>query len=165
MHHDPCMTHGPWCMPGSLTSGFLWSRWREKRSRHSRRMRNPQLCVSGKRSMPMIEATASKAHSDEKAFNSTAFMFQCTIVYLRHWQPRVLVMPIMSLAATTVTTGCHGDNLWCHQWQQNWHMPNISFSVRRAIPSCDIDVVILCSSASGRLIAWAILIICLFQCG
>ena len=28
-------------MPGSLTSGFLWSRWREKRSQHSRRMRNP----------------------------------------------------------------------------------------------------------------------------
>ena len=21
-------THVPWCMPGSLTSGFLWSRWR-----------------------------------------------------------------------------------------------------------------------------------------
>ena len=35
--------HVPWCMPGSLTSGFLWSRWRGKRSRHSRRMRNPQF--------------------------------------------------------------------------------------------------------------------------
>ena len=34
-------------MPG--TSGFLWSRWRGKRSRHSRRMRNPQFYVSGKR--------------------------------------------------------------------------------------------------------------------
>ena len=22
------MTHVPWCMPGSLTTGFLWSRWR-----------------------------------------------------------------------------------------------------------------------------------------
>ena len=40
MHHGTCVTHVPWCMPGSLTSGFLWSRWREKRSRHSRRMRN-----------------------------------------------------------------------------------------------------------------------------
>ena len=38
-------------MPGSLTSGFLWSRWRGKRSRHSRRMRNPQLYVSGKKPM------------------------------------------------------------------------------------------------------------------
>ena len=29
MHHGTCITHVPWCMPGSLTSGFLWSRWRE----------------------------------------------------------------------------------------------------------------------------------------
>ena len=29
MHHDTCLTHVPCCMPGSLTSGFLWSRWRE----------------------------------------------------------------------------------------------------------------------------------------
>ena len=36
-HHGTCVT----CMPGSLTSGFLWSRWRGKRSRHSRLMRNP----------------------------------------------------------------------------------------------------------------------------
>ena len=34
MHHGPCVMHVPWCMPGSLTSGFLWSRWRGKRSRH-----------------------------------------------------------------------------------------------------------------------------------
>ena len=28
MHHGTCATHVPWCMPGSLTSGFVWSRWR-----------------------------------------------------------------------------------------------------------------------------------------
>ena len=33
MHHGTCVTHVPWCMPGSLTSGFLWSRWRGIRSR------------------------------------------------------------------------------------------------------------------------------------
>ena len=49
MHHGTCVAHVPWCMPGSLTSGFLWIRLRGKRSRHSRRMRNPQLYVSGKR--------------------------------------------------------------------------------------------------------------------
>ena len=49
MHHGTCVTHVPWCMPGSLSSGFLCSRWRGKRSRHSRRMRNQQFCVSGKR--------------------------------------------------------------------------------------------------------------------
>ena len=45
------MTHVPWCMPGSLTCVILWSWWRRKRSRHSRRMRNPQLYVSAKRPM------------------------------------------------------------------------------------------------------------------
>ena len=30
MHHDTCVTHVPWCIPGSLTSCFLWSRWRGK---------------------------------------------------------------------------------------------------------------------------------------
>ena len=26
MHHVTCVTHAPWCMRGSLTGGFLWSR-------------------------------------------------------------------------------------------------------------------------------------------
>ena len=51
MHHGMCVTHVPWCMLGSLTTGFLWSRWRVKHSRHSSRMRNPQFYVSGKRPM------------------------------------------------------------------------------------------------------------------
>ena len=45
----------PWCMPGSLTSDFIWGRWRGKRTRHSRCMRNPQFYVSGKR--PMLTPT------------------------------------------------------------------------------------------------------------
>ena len=52
MHHGTCVTHVPWCMPGSLTSGFLWSRWQGKRSRHSRRMRNLQFNASRTRPMP-----------------------------------------------------------------------------------------------------------------
>ena len=52
MHHGTCVTHVPWCMPGSLTSSFIWSRWRGNRSRHSQRMRNPQFYVSGKRPIP-----------------------------------------------------------------------------------------------------------------
>ena len=51
MDHGTCVAHVPWCMPGSLTSGFLWSRSRGKRSRHYRRMHNPQLYVAGKRPM------------------------------------------------------------------------------------------------------------------
>ena len=30
MHHGTCVTHVPWCMPGSLTSGFLWNRRRRE---------------------------------------------------------------------------------------------------------------------------------------
>ena len=45
MHHGTCVTHVPW----SLTSVFRWSRWHGNRSRHSRRMQNPQFYVSGKR--------------------------------------------------------------------------------------------------------------------
>ena len=51
MYHGKCVTHVPWCMPGSLIISFIWGWWREKRSRHSWRMRNPQCYVSGKRPM------------------------------------------------------------------------------------------------------------------
>ena len=51
MHHGTCVTHVPRCIPGLLTSGFLWSQWWGKRSRHSRRMHNAQFHVSGKRSI------------------------------------------------------------------------------------------------------------------
>ena len=54
MHRATCATPVPWCMPGSLTSVFLWSRWRGKRSRHSPHMRNPQFYVSGKRSIAYV---------------------------------------------------------------------------------------------------------------
>ena len=56
-HHSTCVTHVPWCMPGSLTSGFLWNRRRGERSRHSRLMRNLQFYVSGKRPMEDMEDT------------------------------------------------------------------------------------------------------------
>ena len=54
MHHGTCVTHVPWCIPGSLISGFRWSRWRGNCSRHSRRMRNPRFYVSGKRPMERV---------------------------------------------------------------------------------------------------------------
>ena len=48
MHLSMCVTLVPWCMTGAKASGFFWRRWRGKPSQHSRRIRNPQLCVSGK---------------------------------------------------------------------------------------------------------------------
>ena len=46
MHHGTYVTHIPWCMLGSITSGFPWSRWQGKCSQHSRRMRNQRFNVS-----------------------------------------------------------------------------------------------------------------------
>ena len=47
MQHGTCVTHAPWWMLWSLNSGFLWSQWRGKPSRHSRRMRNFAYLVGG----------------------------------------------------------------------------------------------------------------------
>ena len=54
MHRGTCVTHVPWCMPGSLPSGFLWSRSRGNRSRYSRRMRKSLFYASGKRPMTSV---------------------------------------------------------------------------------------------------------------
>ena len=56
MHHGTCVTHVPWCMSGSLNRGGGG-----KRSRHSRRMRNSQFYVSGKR--PMKQVLVSRHYS------------------------------------------------------------------------------------------------------
>ena len=54
MHHSTCVTHMPWYMSESLTSGFLWSQWWWKRSGHSWGMSNPQFYISGKRPMTKL---------------------------------------------------------------------------------------------------------------
>ena len=61
MHHGTCVTHVPWCMPGSLTDVFLWSQWRGKRSRRSRRMRKRQFYVSGKRPIGPIQTAVCQS--------------------------------------------------------------------------------------------------------
>ena len=63
MHHGTCVSHVPWCLPGSLTSGFLWNRWRGKSSRHSRRMRIQQFYVSSKRPIMVLEEYPHYAHT------------------------------------------------------------------------------------------------------
>ena len=77
MHHGTCVTHVPWCMPGLLTSGFLWSQWRRKRSRHSRRMRNPQFYISGKRPMETFSASLTfvKKSSIDSPLNGSAMLY------------------------------------------------------------------------------------------
>ena len=79
MHHGTCVTHVPWCRPGSLTSGFRWSRWRGKRSRHSRHMHNPQFYVSGKRPIEYPSETHLKLKSLENSFVHN-ILFNCPII-------------------------------------------------------------------------------------
>ena len=83
-HHGTCVTHVPWCMQGSLTSGFLCSLWWGKRSRHSRRMRYPQFYVSGKRPMtPNIHITERRTivnmslsrHMNVSAYTVSIYLF------------------------------------------------------------------------------------------
>ena len=85
MHHGMWVTHVPWCMQGSLTSGLLWSRWREKRSRHSRRMHNPKFYVSGKRPMDMHMMRRGKQsvkhNSTFKCARVSAWLCACVLIY------------------------------------------------------------------------------------
>ena len=53
MHPSTYVTHVPWCMPGSRTSGLIWIRCGEDLSSISGCMRNSQFHLSGKRPMRM----------------------------------------------------------------------------------------------------------------
>ena len=66
MHHSKYVTHVPWCMPGSLTSGFSRCRWRGKRSQHLRSMRNGQFYISGKWAMYLTWVTPFYHLSSER---------------------------------------------------------------------------------------------------
>ena len=85
MHHGTCGTHMPWCMPGSLPSVFLRSRWRGKRSRHFRCMRNPQFYVSGKRPIVPHKKSSLNEGGVLKACQLRChcqFMFMCQTNYI-----------------------------------------------------------------------------------
>ena len=62
MHHGTCVTHVPCCMLGSLTSGFLWSRWWGQRSRHSWCMCNPHVQHSTQHYMNSVVGGYSTYH-------------------------------------------------------------------------------------------------------
>ena len=65
VHHGTCVIHVPWCMSGSLTRG----------SRHSRRMRNSQFYVSGKR--PMLIYLLG-------IISSVIYDYHCSITMVTH---------------------------------------------------------------------------------
>ena len=53
MHHGTCVTYVRWCMPGSLTGGFLWNCLRGKRSRHL--TRGPWRSKNQKNNLAFVE--------------------------------------------------------------------------------------------------------------
>ena len=75
MHHGTCVTHVLWCMPGSLTTGFLWSRWRGKRSRQSWSMHNPLFCVSGKRPFGQRHTTGGLSRTNLPMLSYSSWNF------------------------------------------------------------------------------------------
>ena len=123
MHHGTCVTHVPWCMSGSLTSGFLCGRWREKRSRHSRRMRNPQFYVSGKRPMglhlckirflplwttPFDEKKWQKITDSQRSLKECMFSLLVSTVTITF-----LALPCAGILEDTMTTKCKtGISIW-----------------------------------------------------
>ena len=110
--------HVPWCMSGSLTSGFLWNRWRSKRSRHSRRMRNQKFYVSGKR--PMAAHVMSRwqfiSNNILSSYLKTKNMYCCfkrkwnnfhrllSVVYSEHGSEDIEVLSDDTVLITSVST-------------------------------------------------------------
>ena len=76
--------------------GIANLRWRRKRSRHSRHMRNPQFYVSGQR--PMNHALLTTLVLDNK------------IRIRYHWQARVIMISTASSLVAPVTKSWHHDD-------------------------------------------------------
>ena len=139
MHHGTCVTHVPWCMPGSLTSGFLWSRWRGKRSRHSRRMRNPQFYVSGKKPIGLLSAFH---FPQDSLWFDRRMMFQLMFLSAGNCLPVKFTLSYISAPTQPEDTGKYmTDVFWCNSllwclhfiiyillldlhiflWKKHWH--------------------------------------------
>ena len=124
MHHGTCVTHVPWCMPGSLTSGFLWSRWRGKRSRHSRRMRNPQFCVSGKRPMGNLKLLAAPQQDDLQCL---APRLPGQSIWFASYRPSGLTLHIVP--APSLQPGDYNVSIiqWVRPQRNGWHFADDIF--------------------------------------
>ena len=75
------ITHVPWFMLGALTRGFIWSRWRGKRSQHSRLIRDPQFYVSCKMpiacSIQAVYGTPLKLWSNRGMHDKSEYVGDC----------------------------------------------------------------------------------------
>ena len=123
MHHGTCMTYVPWCMPGSLTSGFLWSRWRGKRSRHSWRMRNPQFHVSCKR--PMEDPMGCNIR-DVKACGRRTYQWLGEVIICHRILRDVSTYPCHSYLLLTRKYQCHVLQIPRSTEQQIWRAGDLT---------------------------------------
>ena len=126
MHHGTCVTHVPWCMPGSLTSVFLWSQWRGK-----------TLPAFPAHAQPAILRIWQEAHRDEGVNCSEWFTcrLMCNMICIQiggfliplSWYPIVssthsfcvtfdyicrVCRCSKILCATMVHIGCHVTLMW-----------------------------------------------------
>ena len=81
MHRGAWVTHVPWCLSGSLTRGGG-----EKRSRHSRCMRNPQFYVPGMR--PMHRLTVCLPHV------AARWLGKCHMLPLTPWNADIMCIDV-----------------------------------------------------------------------
>ena len=82
MHHGTCVTHVLWCMPWSLTR-----RWRGKRAWHSRCMRNPQCCVSGRRRIGLRHSLVTWGNAQKGSPRSTTYWH-----HMERWRMGLQIM-------------------------------------------------------------------------
>ena len=109
--------------PRSLTSGFLRIRWRRKRSRYSRCMRNPQFCLSGKR--PMYFDTN---YSVSRRMRRHLIFSEIVINTEMWWLPWLWFIEIFVEVSNAIARFCCLE--WCIKFPQIY----ASFSIQICVP-------------------------------
>ena len=97
MRRGTCLPHVPWWMSGSLTSGFVWSRWRGRLSQHSRCMRNLQFHVSGKSLIACPISATNKGVTNRQSSRIRVFL----------QPPSEMGLQIERISGNTITMLCH----------------------------------------------------------
>ena len=86
-----------WCMPESLTRGFLWSLWRGKRSRYA------QFYASGKRPM---EALTDTIRGGQYPVTPTSSNNACMMSTVSHSHQKLSIYKMFQLKGDTYTQCC-----------------------------------------------------------
>ena len=108
-------------------------RWPEvagKRSLHSRRMRNPQFYVSGKRPVESVSHVFNKHAADSMIFIKTQESSECIVISY----PLMLVLPFMKSHQRDAVpdSKVHGANMgpiWCRKGPGGPHVGPMNFAI------------------------------------